>query len=108
MNFSIPIDLNLADTTLLKNLPGLGGVLSSRIVRFRDKLGGFHSLQQLKEVYHLPDSTIEKYPQFDPRYTSQKININSDSIHLLKHPYLSYKDALIVKNYRAQHGAFKE
>ncbi|MBK8776161.1 MAG: helix-hairpin-helix domain-containing protein [Saprospiraceae bacterium] len=108
VNFSIPIDLNLADTTLLKNLPGLGGVLSSRIVRFRDKLGGFHSLQQLKEVYHLPDSTIEKIsPNLILATPVKKININSDSIHLLKHPYLSYKDALIVKNYRAQHGAFK-
>lgn len=53
------IDINTATVEQWKALPGIGGVLSNRIVKFRNKLGGFTSIEQLKQTYGLPDSTFQ-------------------------------------------------
>ena len=50
------IDINQADTVAFISLPGIGGKLANRIVNFRDKLGGFYSVQQVGETFGLPDS----------------------------------------------------
>jgi competence protein ComEA len=52
------IDLNRADSAALDKLPGLGPVLSSRIIKYRKLLGGFASTEQLREVYGLPEATF--------------------------------------------------
>ncbi len=54
-----PIDINTADTTALIALPGIGSKLAGRIVSFRDKLGGFNSVNQISEVYGLRDSVFQ-------------------------------------------------
>ena len=54
------INLNSCDSALLVTLPGIGPVLSVRIVKYRNLLGGFVSVNQLKEVYGLPPETFEK------------------------------------------------
>ncbi|HSR37463.1 MAG TPA: helix-hairpin-helix domain-containing protein, partial [Phnomibacter sp.] len=54
------VDINTADTTALIALPGIGSRLAARIVNFRDKLGGFYSINQVAETYALPDSTFQK------------------------------------------------
>jgi DNA uptake protein ComE-like DNA-binding protein len=56
---SFAIELNRADTALLAKLPGIGRVLSARIVKYRNFLGGFARIDQLKEVYGLPEETYE-------------------------------------------------
>ena len=43
----MPLELNMADAQDLEVLPGLGPVLSQRIVRFREMLGGFHDIDNL-------------------------------------------------------------
>src|SRR6185503_6381802 len=58
------IDINTADTSALISLPGIGNKLASRIVNFRDKLGGFYSIEQVGETYGLPDSTFQKIKQW--------------------------------------------
>ena len=55
-----PVDINLADTSDFINLPGIGSKLSQRIIAFRNKLGGFYSIDQVGETYLLPDSTFQK------------------------------------------------
>ena len=55
-----PINLNSCDSAVLVTLPGIGPVLSVRIVKYRNLLGGFVSMNQLKEVYGLPPETFEK------------------------------------------------
>lgn len=54
---TVRIELNSADTTELKRLRGIGSVLSSRIVKYRARLGGFSSVEQLKDVYGLSEET---------------------------------------------------
>src|SRR5687767_7242716 len=58
------IDINAADTSAFISLPGIGSKLALRIVNFRDKLGGFYSVDQVGETYGLPDSTFQKIKQW--------------------------------------------
>lgn len=105
------IDVNSADTALLNRLPGIGNILSARIVAYRDKLGGFNSLTQLGEVYGLKPEVIEK---ISPKITLdlsqiKLININTASIsELSQHPYIKKRMAEIIVNYRNQHGLFSK
>lgn len=45
------VNLNDADTTTLMLIHGIGPTFASRIVRYRDRLGGFTHKEQLLEVY---------------------------------------------------------
>jgi len=104
-----PIDINEADSTDFKTLPGIGPVLSKRIVTFRDKLGGFYSVDQVAETYNLPDSTFQKIKKYllPGSKGIKKININSATIDELKaHPYINYSVANAIFQYRQQHGKF--
>lgn len=104
-----PIDINLADTTAFISLPGIGSKLSQRIIAFRDKLGGFCSVDQVGETYLLPDSTFQKIkPQLIISNTHVKqININTASIDEMKvHPYIRFNLANAIFQYRNQHGDF--
>ena len=58
------IDINVADTTAFIALPGIGSKLAARIVNFREKLGGFYSIEQVGETFGLPDSTFQKIKQY--------------------------------------------
>ncbi len=104
-----PIDINLADTTAFISLPGIGSKLAQRIIAFRNKLGGFYSIEQVGETYLLPDSTFQK---IKPKLTIinsnvKQININMASIDEMKaHPYLRYNLANAIFQYRQQHGNF--
>ena len=55
----MPLELNMAAAEDLRSLPGVGPVLSQRIVRFRDVLGGFHDIDNLYEVYGLDSSVVD-------------------------------------------------
>lgn len=106
------VDINLADTTQLKRIKGIGSVLANRIVRFREKLGGFISINQLKEVYGLDTLVIQEssrhlYLAHD--FNPHTININSCSEkELAAHPYISNAIAKAVVTYRFQHGSFSK
>jgi competence protein ComEA len=104
------VDINLADTLAFKELPGIGSKLSQRIVAFREKLGGFHSIEQVGETYFLPDSVFQKIKPhliISSGHLKQ-ININSASAEQLKsHPYIRYNLANAIISYRKQHGNFK-
>ncbi len=103
------IDINTADTSGFISLHGIGNKLAARIVNFRDKLGGFYSIEQVKETFGLPDSTFQKIKQYLKleNITLRKININTASIDELKtHPYIKYSIANPIVAYRNQHGSF--
>ena len=103
------IDINQADTTAFIALPGIGSKLASRIVNFRNKLGGFYSVEQVGETFGLPDSTfqiIKPRLQCEPAGV-QKININTADVNMLKqHPYIRWNVANAIVQYRQQHGVF--
>lgn len=104
------IEINSADSAMLTEIRGIGPAFASRIIKYRDRLGGFYKIEQLKEVYGI-DSV--KYQQIEDQISLNsdqitQININSATFELLKkHPYLSYKQMNAVLQYRRQHGPFK-
>ena len=104
------IEINTADTSAFISLPGIGSKLASRIVNFRNNLGGFHSIDQIAETYGLPDSTFQKIKQFlkIENTSVKKININTATIDELKaHPYIKYSLANPIVAYRNEHGPFQ-
>lgn len=106
----VKLDLNLADTTQLQKIKGIGPVLSSRIVNYRQALGGFHAIDQINEVYGIKADLFKKLEErFEVKSVSiKKVNINEDSIKLLtRHPYLSYRVSKALVKYRKQHGDYR-
>lgn len=101
------IDLNTATAADLESLPGIGPVLAGRILNFRDNLGGFVSITQLKECYGLPPETYDAIqPQLTITQSATVIHINQADIKSVTHPYLSRKMLHLLDAYRKQHGAF--
>ena len=104
------IALNTTDSTELQMLDGIGPVLSSRIIKYRDLLGGFHNMNQLLEVYGvktaLVSNIIDKI-NFEGNLT--KIDLNKITVDsLVKHPYFDYPTANIFINYRNHHGPYRD
>ena len=104
------VDIATADSTELISLRGIGPVLASRIIRYRESLGGFSDLSQLKEVYGISDSlflSLKDCIQLREPVVFRYVHINSDSCNTFKgHPYLRGKLADLICNYRNQHGPF--
>lgn len=103
------VELNSADSATLDGIRGIGPAFASRILRFRLRLGGFYSKEQLREVYGI-DSL--KYKELEglvsvDRSLIKKIEINIAGFDDFKnHPYLTYKQVNGILNYRKQHGRY--
>ncbi len=111
-NYPLPraIDINEADTSLFIQLPGIGSKLAQRIINFRDKLGGFYSIEQVGETFGLADSVFQKIKLIliCGEVATKKININTATTgELSKHPYINWSLANAIVQYRTQHGNFK-
>jgi len=104
------VELNSADSLELESIRGIGPAFASRIIRFRNRLGGFYRKEQLLEVYGL-DSV--KYNQLKDVIQVNaglvnKINLNTFTFdEIRRHPYLTYKQMNAIIQYRSQHGSFK-
>jgi DNA uptake protein ComE-like DNA-binding protein len=97
------IDINKSDSAILVGLPGIGPVLSSRIIKYRRLLGGFARIDQLKEVYGLPEETFEsiKGRVFADSTFVTGININSAGYKELLHfPYFTKYEVTAILKYR--------
>lgn len=100
------ISLNETDTTLWKKIPGIGSSYSSRIVKYRELLGGFVHKEQLMEVYGIEYELylrIEPYITVDSNYTMLKVN-KIEFRDLLRHPYLNYKQVQAIVSLRDKKG----
>lgn len=101
------LDLNSVDTSQLKTLKGIGDVYALRIIKYREWLGGFYSLDQLNEVYGLNQDIIAKikpHLKIDNRNIT-KININTASVAKMKnHPYLNFYQAKSIYEYKKRKG----
>jgi DNA uptake protein ComE-like DNA-binding protein len=98
-----PIDINRADSTDLLPLPGIGPVFAGRIIKYRELLGGYVSIDQLGEVYGMPGETIQKIRSlvYIDSSAIRKIHVDSASFReLLRHPYLEYEDVKALIEYR--------
>lgn len=106
------VGINSADSAVWESLPGIGPFLASRIVRFRDRLGGFHNVMQVAETFGLPDSVFRRIRPFlveEPLPFTAGLDVNSATLEQLKaHPYMSHRLAVSVVAYRRQHGAYRK
>jgi DNA uptake protein ComE-like DNA-binding protein len=104
-------DLNEADTTILKQIKGIGTKTANNIINYRNKLGGFVSKEQLTQIYTLKNKPeiieeLMKWGTLNPDKV-KKIYINQISYEELnKHPYFQGKIASVIIRYREQHGKF--
>lgn len=100
------VDINAANEEDLMQIRGIGPSYSRRIIKFRDLLGGFTSMDQLQEVYGLPSETVDELSSHLTIATPpMKIKINSDSAKVLaRHPYITFDLAWVIINYRKQNG----
>lgn len=102
-------ELNTVAAEELQLIRGIGPYLSTSIVKYRDRLGGFHSYDQLKEIKGLKEEIIAEIQNRSSLVVNiTPLDINSDSLKvLLRHPYLDYNMARIIINYRKVHGNFE-
>lgn len=102
------IEINSADSIELMKLPGIGDKLSKRIVKYRDLLGGFHSIGQLKEVYGLNEATVERIEKMIKidQDKIKKVDVNfADWNELARHPYIQKNRAQQIIKFRTKHGS---
>lgn len=97
------LNINSCDSAALVSLPGIGPVLSSRIIKYRNLIGGFVSVSQLKEVYGLPEETYDLISSklFADSIAVRKIRINrADYKELIRHPYFERSEVAAILKYR--------
>lgn len=100
------VPINSSDTTALKRIPGVGSYYASQIVKYREKLGGFVSVQQLDDLQNIP-ADVQDYLSFDP-VPLRKINVNTLSINrMIMHPYLTFYQAKAIKDFIQKNGPLK-
>jgi len=104
------ININTASKEEWMLLNGIGEFRAKAIVEHRQKLGGFHQLNQIVEAYSIDDSL---YQTLLPSLTLgtpdiKKININEVEFKaLLKHPYIDYNLTKHLINFRDQRKGLK-
>ncbi|MFN0276588.1 MAG: helix-hairpin-helix domain-containing protein [Chitinophagales bacterium] len=101
-------EINIASKDQLIAL-GFSNYNANGIITYREQLGGFYKLDQLKDVYKIDLTTLnDALPFLKINNTNiQKININTASFEQLeKHAYISEKVALAIVDYRNTKGNF--
>ena len=100
------IDINTADTTQLKKIPGIGSAYARAVVRRREKIGGFYSKDQLAEIDGFPQEAMP-YVKVSAGKV-RKLNLNRLTYaQLRQHPYLNYYQARDIVDYRRLRGPLK-
>ena len=101
------IDLNQADTTELKKIPGIGSRIARSIVNRRRLLGGFYQIEQLGEI-RLKAEKLRSWFSVDAGKI-HRININKASVErMMHHPYISYYQAKVIAEYRKKKGKVRD
>lgn len=97
------LELNTADTTELMMIRGIGRWYAQSIVRYREQLGGFYRVEQLREVPHMNE---ENYLRIKDSFTVDSslvtpLYVNRASVESLKrHPYLTFTQARAIYELR--------
>mgnify|MGYP000999956701 CR=1 FL=1 len=101
------VDLNSADTTELKKIPGIGSAIAGMIVRHRNRLGGFYQIQQLAEIRLRVDSLRPWF--FIDANKIHRIPINKAGLErIMSHPYINYYQAKVIVEFRRRKGYLKD
>jgi len=103
------LELNSCDSVQLAKIPQLKPYHIKNILHYRDRLGGFLKVEQLKEVKYFKAwlyDKIEKYLTVNS-LKIRKLNINqADFKTLNRHPYISYEQTKKILSYRQKNGNF--
>jgi DNA uptake protein ComE-like DNA-binding protein len=101
------VDINTADTNLLKKIPNIGSYRAREIVSYRQRLGGYTEVNQVMEACEMPDEVLEWFSLVP--VPVKTLNVNSLSVRqLMRHPYLSFYQAREIVEYRKEHGSIKQ
>lgn len=97
------VDLNSSDTTVLKKVPGIGSGIASLIVNYRNRLGGFCNVNQLKEVEYVTPGMLHWFKADSTNI--RKINVNKVGLDQLRfHPYMNFYKAKVILEHRKKRG----
>ena len=100
------VEVNSADTTELKKIPGIGSGIAGGIIRYRERLGGFYALSQLEEVKHVTPELLKWFKLEND--STRKLEINKASLDKLRaHPYLTFYQAKVIVEHRRKKGQIK-
>ena len=100
------VDVGVADTTELKKIPGIGSGISKAIVGYRNRLGGFYSLEQLREGRFVTPEMMEWF-KLDS-ISIRPLPVNRAGLDRLRnHPYLNFYQAKVILEHRKKHGEIK-
>ena len=100
------VDLNEADTTELKKIPGIGSGIARMIVAYRNRLGGFYDTAQLKEVDYVNEDMLKWFKLENA--SIHRINANKAGLDKLRsHPYMNFYKAKVIMEYRRKKGKLK-
>ena len=105
------VELNAADTIQLMLIHGIGSIFAERICRYRNLLGGYREIEQLKEVYGFNDTVYQNVKRYFKLDTNKcnKININTAQFsELIRHPYLNKYQTKSILKYREIKGEIKK
>lgn len=107
---NVIVKINAASESDFQLLRGIGSVYATRIVEYRDRLGGFTNIEQIKEIYGMTEELFEsiKMNLVLDETEIKKININTaEYADLVYHPYISKENAKNILNYRNFAGKIK-
>lgn len=106
------VDINRSDSGQWESLPGIGPGYARRIIRYRERLGGFVHPDQIAETYQLPDSVYQRIRPlltFQQSDSIRRLSVNVTSLDSLgRHPYVGFSKARLIVRYREQHGRFTD
>lgn len=102
------VDVNTADTALMRRIPGVGERISEAIVAYRERLGGYYSVEQLMEIKIVSPELLEWF-EVSSSSDVQKIPVNRASFQALNgHPYISYKQTKALMQFVRLYGKVKD
>lgn len=104
------VDVNTADTTLLKRIPGIGSYTAKKIVSLRSQLGAIHSIKQLASFPHMSQDVLEWLTISQQSLQNiKKLNINTATFSQLRqHPYIGYDHARDIQRYINIYGKVRD
>jgi competence protein ComEA len=62
--YIFPMDINIAKIEHFISIDGIGEKTAQQIIEYRDKIGGYKSMEQLLEVNGIGEKTLEKLKQY--------------------------------------------
>ena len=100
------VDVNGADTTELKKIPGIGSGIAKAIVSYRSRLGGFYALEQLAEIEYMTPTLMKWFKLEEP--VVRPLKVNEAGLETLRsHPYLNFYQAKVIVEHRRKKGKLK-